>query len=656
MVLNVLKNDEKGLEGKIIFEEGKEDSEIQRIKKHLDITHIKYVSDNIKNLLNLSITNDDSCFKINNNNFRVMGQGDKYRVILYIRLSIEDGDVIDGDVSKSIKNQLLILLDECEKRDWIVVGIFCEDGISGANDNRPEWKKSLKFCENGNTEIILCKSQSRFSRSMEMIEKYLHNEFVNWNVRFVGLVDSTDTSIIGNKKTRQINGLVNEWQVEDQSINIRAVFKNKQSNGLYVGAFAPYGYKKDPKDKYHLIVDDEAANIVRKIFSMYASGIGPKKICDYLNNAKIPIPAIYKYQKGSKYHSTRFQQNERILYQVEKDEGLLEIAVKFQSTVESIMKCNGLKDDNIKEGQVITIPVIHIWRFNTIYTILKNEFYIGSLVQHKREGISYKNKKQRLIPKDQQIIVPHCHEAIINKETWKIVQDRFGKTNRVKQKSNGEIDLFSGKLYCGCCRHTLYRDSKVVGKKRYTYWSCGKRYSGCKALCNNKKSIRDAEIYELIIDEINKQIANYYDKKLVEENYYKQKIENSLEDEKKCLLTEKDNILKNINKKQNTLSLLYEDRVNGIIDTNEFTILKNRNNNDVENLKLRLLKIDKQIKELEIMSNEKKDTENILKKYNKIDELTRNIVDEFINRIEVGLYDKENQTRKIFIQWNINAS
>ena len=136
----------------------------------------------------------------------------------------------------------------------------------------------------------------------------------------------------------------------------------------------------------------------------------------------------------------------------------------------------------------------------------------------------------------------------------------------------------------------------------------------------------------------------------------KQKIKNSLEDEKKCLITEKGNILKSINKKQNTLSLLYEDRVNGIIDINEFAILKNKNNNDAQNLKLRLLKIEKQIKELERKSNEKKDTENILKKYNKINKLTRNILDEFISRIDVGLYDEENKIRKITIQWNITAT
>ena len=387
MIINVFKEGENKFNNleidNFISKKKDDDSEVQKIKSHLDITHLKYVSDNVRYLLKLDIINDRECFEKNNNHLRVIQQENKYRVILYIRLSVEDGDVIDGDVSKSIRNQLLILLDECEKRNWVVVGIFCEEGISGANDNRPEWNKSLKFCEYGNTEIVLCKSQSRFSRSMEMIEKYLHNEFVRWNVRFVGLVDSTDTSVVGNKKTRQINGLVNEWQVEDQSINIRAIIKNKQSNGLFTGAFAPYGYLKDPKDKYHLIIDEEAAKIVRKIFSMYASGKGATRICAYLNKNKIPIPSIYKHQKGSKFTCPTIEYDERITYQVEKEDTLKELANKYKSTVKDIMKYNSLKSEQIEEGQIIIIPVIHIWRKNMIYNMLKNEVYIGTLVQHK---------------------------------------------------------------------------------------------------------------------------------------------------------------------------------------------------------------------------------------------------------------------------------
>ena len=585
----------------------KKDSEIQKIKSHLDVTHIKYISENIRNLLGIYVINDMECFEKNKT---YINKEEYFRVILYIRLSVEDGDIIDGDVSKSIKNQLLILLDECEKRKWIVVAIFCEEGISGVNDERPEWKKSLKFCENGNTEIVLCKSQSRFSRNMEMIEKYLHNEFINWNIRFVGLVDSTDTLIVGNKKTRQINGLVNEWQVEDQSINIRAILKNKQSNGLFTGSFAPYGYLKDPKDKYHLIIDEESAEIVREIFKKYANGQGATHICAYLNQKKIPIPSIYKYQKYQKYN------------------------------------CSKIDYNKISSGE-------YIWRTNTIYNILKNEVYIGTLIQHKNEGISYKNRKQRRVPKDKRIVVPHCHKAIIDKEIWNIVSKRFSKyKERIKSCDGGKINLFSGKIRCNCCGHIFYRDSKKIKEKEYAYWVCGNKYETAKVLCDNK-AINEKDIYEIVINSINNQIEKYYDKTIIEEKYFKQRTPNK--DKKKELLNEKEKLEKNINKSKNVITLLYEDRVNKIINEEEFLKLKNRTEANMNISKERIKQIEKKLK---IDKNEKIELEDIIRKHTKIKKLDRFIIDEFVHQINIGEYDPKTNTRQIIIEWNfgINCS
>lgn len=656
MVIDVFKEGEEQLKNfkgtNYSFSEGDDDSEIQKIKLHLDVSYLKYVSENVKYLLKLNIVNDKECFEKNNNH---LGMGDKYRVILYIRLSVEDGDVIDGDVSKSIRNQLLILLDECEKRNWVVVAIFCEEGISGADDNRPEWNKSLKFCENGNTEIVLCKSQSRFSRSMEMIEKYLHNEFIVWNIRFVGLVDSTDTSIAGNKKTRQINGLVNEWQVEDQSINIRAVLKNKQSNGLFTGSFAPYGYMKDPKDKYHFIIDEEAAKVVRKIFEMYASGEGASKICAYLNENKIPTRTVYKHQKGSKYNCPTFIFDKRIKYKVEKDDTLIMIADRFQSSVKEIIEYNSLKSEKIQKGQIIVIPVIYKWRTTAVLRILKDEVYTGALVQHKNERISYKNKKTRRIPDEQRIVVPHCHEPIINQETWRIVSERFGKKKRTKSGKTGDIPLFSGKIKCECCGHPFYRDVKVRKGINYNYWRCGHRYCTALTACRNDKSMKEVELCELIIGEINKQLDIYYERTLVEQNYYAKKINNSLDGELDLLNKEKNNIEKNISKKERTLALLYEDRANGIIDVDEFAMIKNKNSIDIKSLKERISQINKEMDDIETKKKQKIDTEKILKKYNRIEKLDRNILDEFISKIYIDYYNEETKTRKIKLEWNIDT-
>ena len=446
--------------------------------------------------------------------------------------------------------------------------------------------------------------------SMEMIEKYLHNEFINWNIRFVGLVDSTDTLIVGNKKTRQINGLVNEWQVEDQSINIRAILKNKQSNGLFTGSFAPYGYLKDPKDKYHLIIDEESAEIVREIFKKYANGQGATHICAYLNQKKIPIPSIYKYQKYQKYN------------------------------------CSKIDYNKISSGE-------YIWRTNTIYNILKNEVYIGTLIQHKNEGISYKNRKQRRVPKDKRIVVPHCHKAIIDKEIWNIVSKRFSKyKERIKSCDGGKINLFSGKIRCNCCGHIFYRDSKKIKEKEYAYWVCGNKYETAKVLCDNK-AINEKDIYEIVINSINNQIEKYYDKTIIEEKYFKQRTPNK--DKKKELLNEKEKLEKNINKSKNVITLLYEDRVNKIINEEEFLMLKNRTEANMNISKERIKQIEKKLK---IDKNEKIELEDIIRKHTKIKKLDRFIIDEFVHQINIGEYDPKTNTRQIIIEWNfgINCS
>ena len=248
MILNVIKEGEYTSNNTDKLKNKTKDSnvdkvQLKRIKELLNESELRYVSANVRHLLGLTKPDDPDCFtKAKNVVRRVVQVGEKFRVILYIRLSQEDGDLEDGDVSGSIKNQLLFLLDECEKRGWVVVGIFCEEDISGVDDNRPEWLKSIRFAEVGNTEIVLCKSQSRFTRSMEMVEKYLHKCFPEWNVRFLGLVDNSDTDVVENKKSRQINGLVNEWMVEDTSKNTRATLNSMKRNGQFTGSFAPYGY------------------------------------------------------------------------------------------------------------------------------------------------------------------------------------------------------------------------------------------------------------------------------------------------------------------------------------------------------------------------------------------------------------------------------
>ena len=639
--------------------------EIKKIKELLDEENLEYVSSNVRNILKITKENSSNCFSAQKNAGSIKNG---FRVILYIRLSEEDGDLIDGDISRSIRNQLLLLLDECRKREWKVVAIFCEEGISGADNKRPEWNKSLKYCECRRTEIVLCKSQSRFSRSMEMIENYLHTKFVEWNIRFVGLVDSADTAIKGNKKARQINGLVNEWQVEDQSINTREILKNKKENGLYATAWMPYGYIKDPKDKYHLVIEDEGAVVVRRIFDDYLKGIGAEKIATALNEERILPPYEHMRKIGLKigYDNTK----KIVTYQTEKEETIKSISDKFYINFQEIINTNTFLEDNdnfietgskieeriLKEGILLKIYQRSIWTSKGVRSVIKNETYTGCLVLGKYHNKSYKDKTKVAVSKDEWIRVPHCHEPIIDRNKWLMANDILESNikGRNKPQKNGNLTEYSKKVYCMCCGRAFQKSAEIKNDKNNYYLRCkAVRSNDTGAFCDNRKTLKRSELDQILLEKINEQIKKYYDLSKVEKNYYENKVNDDVSKEIEMLNSEKNEIQTTIYKKTNILSLLYEDRTNGVITADEFIMIKNKNNIDIENLKDRLLKIDNKIFQLEQIKSKELRNKELFTKYKKVKKIDRTIINEFIDKIYVGIYDKETEQREIKIVWNI---
>ena len=198
------------------------------------------------------------------------------RVGIYLRLSNEDRDKVNkDDDSESIKNQRNMLIDYIDKHpEFVLVDEYSDEDLSGAGTYRPEFERLIRDCENRKLDIVLCKSQSRFSRDMEVVEKYINNKFKEWNIRFIGLSDNADTDNNGNKKSRQINGLVNEWYLEDVSNNIRSAFNSKMKQGEFISPFASFGYEIDPNDNNKLIVDPVASEVVKNIYDLYLSGLG----------------------------------------------------------------------------------------------------------------------------------------------------------------------------------------------------------------------------------------------------------------------------------------------------------------------------------------------------------------------------------------------
>lgn len=327
------------------------------------------------------------------------------RAALYCRLSEEDKTKRSRqEDSVSIQNQKAMLTQYAQTQGWEIVQIYSDEDYAGADRNRPAFRQLLEDAENRRFDIVLCKTQSRFTRELELVEKYIHGLFPQWGIRFVSVVDHADTENKGNKKSRQINGLVNEWYLEDLSENIRSVLTSRRQNGCHIGAFALYGYRKDPECKGHLLIDEEAAQVVREVFALFSQGYGKTAIARILNERGIPNPTEYKRQ-----HGLRYQQ---------------------------------------PHGTNSTL-----WRYSAISSMLTNEIYIGNLVQGKYGSVSYKTKQNRPRPRSEWYRVEGTHEPIIDRELWDRVQGMIAQ--RAKPFQNGRIGLFAGKVRCAFCGYAL---------------------------------------------------------------------------------------------------------------------------------------------------------------------------------------------------------
>ncbi len=320
------------------------------------------------------------------------------KAAIYCRLSEEDRGRQAGSDSLSIQNQKSMLLRYAQEKGWDVYGIYSDDDYAGADRNRPEFRRLIADAERRRFDIVLCKSQSRFTREMELVEAYLHGLFPAWGVRFVGVVDSADTAVKGNKKARQINGLVNEWYLEDMSESIKSALTVRRQQGLHVGAFALYGYRKDPEHRGRLRVDEEAAAVVREVFSLYALGYGKAAIARTLNDRGAPNPTEYKRRQGLNYRQPK----------------------------------NSTR-----------------WNCSAISNMLENECYIGSMVQGRCGSASYKTKANRPRRREEWFVVPGTHEPIVSRELWDSVQAQLGQ--RAKPYATGEAGIFAGVARCVVC-------------------------------------------------------------------------------------------------------------------------------------------------------------------------------------------------------------
>lgn len=331
---------------------------------------------------------------------------------VYCRLSKEDEDKAAAE-SESIRNQRALLTDWAAAHGYFVYKVYTDEDYSGIDRARPGFNAMLNDARLGKFEVILAKTQSRFTRDMELVERYLHGLFPEWGVRFLAVLDHVDTCDPNGKKARQINGLINEWYLEDLSGNVRAVLDHKRRSGCYIASFALYGYRKDPDDHNRLVIDPPAAAVVQHIFALYLQGAGVGKIAQTLNAEGIPPPSVYRAAR--------------------------EGSPAAKST---------------------------LWSKATVRRILSNRTYVGDMEQGRVRKLNYKSKKTVRLPRSEWVIVPATHEGIISRRRFAAVQKQLAA--RSHTAGAGAPHPLAGLVRCGVCGGKM----ELTGSGPRRYFRC----------------------------------------------------------------------------------------------------------------------------------------------------------------------------------------
>ena len=498
-----------------------------------------------------------------------------YKVGIYIRLSKEDEEKEKYSESESIQNQRALLKQYIKENKLTFIQEYVDDGVSGTSFDRPAFNRMIEDIEQGKINMVITKDLSRLGRNYVQSGYYTETYFPEHNVRYIAILDNIDTSQDNaNNDIAPFKSILNEMYAKDTSKKINSVLNTKRKQGEYLGT-APYGYKKDPEDKYHLIVDEEAAKVVKLIFDKYLEGYGTMQIADFLSEQKIPIPSDYnKKKRGTK---------------------------------------------SITYG---------LWAQSTVRFILSNEIYTGTVVQGKRKKISFKSKKFIDVPEEDWIKVADMHEAIVSKEDFEKAKQILDTTKGSRVAQNDY--LFKGLLRCYDCKG--YIGIRSPDKNGNIYGRCQRygrygKFDVCSPHNFNYQVFEESMI--LVLKEICKEYSN---KKKLEEIAKKSKSVKYKElDLKSKLKTYETQMQKEIRK----LELLYEDRLSEIITVDSYIENANKIKINVKEYQNKIKEIEKELSGEETSENKDEKLNNIVNEFLNMEKPTKEIIREFIERIEI---------------------
>ena len=495
---------------------------------------------------------------------------------LYPRLSHEDE--LQGE-SNSISNQKRILETYAKQNGFSNLRWYTDDGYSGANFQRPGFQAMLADIEAGKVGTVIVKDMSRLGRNYLQVGMYTEMIFPQKGVRFIAINDGVD-SAQGENDFAPLRNIFNEWLVRDTSKKIKAVKRSKGMSGKPITSKPVYGYLMDEDENF--IIDEEAAPVVRQIYSLCLAGNGPTKIARMLTEQQIPTPGTLEYRRTG---STR----------------------RYHPGYE----CK--------------------WATNTVVHLLENREYTGCLVNFKTEKPSYKLKHSIENPPEKQAVFENHHEPIIDRETWERVQEL--RKQRKRPNRYDEVGLFSGILFCADCGSVMYQQRYQTDKRRQDCYICGsykKRTADCTA-----HFIRTDLLTAGVLSNLRK-VTSYAAKH--EARFMKLLIEQNEDGDRRRNAAKKKELEaaeKRIAELSAIFKRLYEDSVTGRISDERFTELSADYEAEQKELKERAARLREELSKAQEATANAEKFMNVVRRHTTIEELTPTLLREFVEKIVV---------------------
>lgn len=509
-----------------------------------------------------------------------------YKAALYCRLSVDDGNY-GGSVS--IETQKILLEQYCKGHKITNYNFYCDDGCSGTNFDRPSFQKMLSDIDEGKIDLVIVKDLSRFGRNYVETGMYVQR-FTERNIRFIAADDNYDSLTNGDDLLFPIKNVVNEMYARDVSKRTKAAKKAKAKAGQFIGSKAPFGYKIDPNDRHHLIVDEPAAQVVRRIFRMASEGIGYNKMAKIFREEKILTPIAYFNLNNPEYFKSDYWRKE------------------FD------------------------------WHVTSIRAILNNEVYLGKLVYGKKRNKSMKSKEKVSNPKEDWIVAENCHEPIITQKLWNTVHKILNSKHRPAK--TGEIQMFAGLLYCSDCGHALtYSQKQRKDGSYHGAYSCWMYKTHGKEYCASHYITFDT-IYNLVLIDIQRNLFSYRNNKKQFRDMLSNKYIAVSQKEAANIQSEYDKKVKRCEELDKIICKLYEDNVLGKISDVRYEAMSGGYEDEQEEIRKALPQLKSRLEELERQTDSADKFINVIRKYTIIDKLDAAILNELIDKIVVHHKEK----------------